>query len=130
MCISRPISNDFSRSVSTFVHGVDATVDIRMQLPWNFGPFLEDVPRHLGYNEALDAAAECLMSAYSHFRNTGRASEKAILKQYCYALQQLQHCLSVPEKAHATETLCATMLLMIFEVKRSKHGCASTGPDF
>ncbi|KAB8336682.1 hypothetical protein FH972_020993 [Carpinus fangiana] len=127
--ISWPVANDFSRFVSLFAHGVDASIDIRMQLPWNFGNFLEDVPRHLGTNEALDASAECLISAYSLFCRKDNMLVKPILSKYGRALSKLQQCLADPDKSHSTETLCATMVLMIFEVRSRTDDLLLSVPD-
>ena len=91
--------------------------DTNVQLPWNFGPFLEDIPRHLGVNDSLDTAADALIAAYNQFRTTGRAANELGLKKYSKALLTLRDCLAEPQKACTTETLCAIMILMVFEVR-------------
>ena len=90
--------------------------DTSVQLPWNFGPFLEDIPRHLGLNEALDTAADALVTAYGQLRTTGQATNELGLRKYSRALRALRDCLAEPQKACMTETLCAVTILMVFEV--------------
>ncbi|MCJ1398996.1 hypothetical protein MMC11_002198 [Xylographa trunciseda] len=109
------LSNALTRLTAMFAHGVDPSEDTSVQLPWNFGPFLEDVPRHLGVNESLDTAADALVTAYSQFRTTGQATNEVGLKKYSTALLALRDCLDVPQIACMTETLCAIMILIILE---------------
>ena len=111
------LSNDSSRLIAAFAHGVNPMEDTSVQLPWNFGPFLEDIPRHLGLNDSLDTAADALVAAYGQFRTTGRATNELGLRKYSRALHTLRNCLEEPQKACMTETLCAIMILMVFEVR-------------
>lgn len=115
--VLRPLSNSLDRLVFAFVMDVDPNADSRYQLPWNFGPFLEEVPRRLGYNESLDAAAEALLTAYGTFRAPQKEQHELSMRQYSRALNALRRCLSTPETAHSSETLCSVMLLMIYEVQ-------------
>ena len=99
------------------MQGIDPHEAIAIQLPWNFGPFVEDVPRYLGANESLDAAVDAVVAGYSCLRSRKRAAEdRYSLRKYSKALSALANALSKPETATASETLCATKMLMIFEV--------------
>jgi hypothetical protein len=90
--------------------------DLRYNLTWAFGSFIQDVPRRLGKNAALDAAAISL--ALTHVRySTGRkdaAPEE--LKAYINALAVLRDSLNNPAVARDANTLCAVMLLLFCQV--------------
>jgi hypothetical protein len=96
--------------------------DLRYNITWAFGNFLQDVPRRLGKNAALDAAATSL--ALSHVRySTGRrdpAPEE--IKAYIDALKVLRNCLDDSEVARDANTLCAVMLLLFTQVSSSHTG--------
>ena len=109
--------NSLTRLTSAFAKKIDSTVDIRVQLPWNFGPFLEEVPRRLGTNEALDAASDALITAYTGFCAGEVAPSPEVLGKHSRALNSLRRCLDDPVKAHSSETLCAIMMLLIHQVR-------------
>ena len=94
--------------------GMDS--DLRYNLTWAFGTFIQEVPRRLGENAALDAAATSL--ALSHVRySTGRrdpAPEE--IKAHINALSVLRKCLDDPVVARDANTLCAVMLLLFCQV--------------
>ena len=110
-------SNDLTRLTSAFVSNVDSSRDILIQLPWNFGLFLEDVPRRLGSNLALDSASGTLVAAYSRFCTGHTGPDEIILVKYQRTISALRHCLAEPVKAHSSETLCAIMILLIIQVR-------------
>jgi hypothetical protein len=119
--VPRAVSNSLTRLSSALVAGISPGIDVRVQLVWNFGPFLEDIPRRLGVNESLDAAVEVLLTAHMGFRMPRRQSTELCLGKYGRALKALRHCLSNPEKAQSSETLCSTMLLLIYEVRNPEY---------
>ena len=119
---SHTLSNDLTRLTSVFVHKIDPSVDIKIQLPWNFGGFLADVPCRLGINESLDAAADALGTAYTGFCAGNVIPHPEALVKYSRALNALRRCLSDPVKACSSETLCSVMLLLIIQVlKKHEH---------
>ena len=99
---------------------VSPTIDLRVQLTWNFGGFLADVPRRLGTNAALDTAASSLTAAYACYAVGQRTANRESLLIYTAAGKALRICLDDPVKAHSSETLCAIMILMIVQVGRSQ----------
>ena len=113
---ARSPSNDATRSMSLFVNSISSDVDIRFQLPWNFGPYLKDIPRHLGTSKALDAATNALAAAHRHFCVQGFNANRDVLTKHSRALSALRHDLEDTVKAKSTETLCAVMVLMITQV--------------
>lgn len=110
------LANGLTRLTSAFVSNLDPSTDISIQLTWNFGEFLCDVPRRLGTNEALDAASEALVSSYTHFLAGGVGVAPDVLLKHSKALNALRQCLDDPVKAYSSETLCSIMILMIVQV--------------
>ena len=99
-----------------FISNIDSSAPIQIQLPWNFGPFLSDIPRRLGANEALDAAAEALVTSYTRFIAGDQVANVEVLTKHSKALAALRRTLSDPTKAHTSETVCSTMILLIVQV--------------
>ncbi len=110
------LANKLTRLVASFTFNIDENADIRIQLPWNFGTFLTDVPRRLGYNEALDAACEVLVAAYANFVAGRVVGSADVVMKHSNALSALRRCLDDPIKAYSSETLCSTMILIIVQV--------------
>lgn len=82
----------------------------------SFGGFLADVPRHLGVNEALDAATDAFVAPAYSFRSGRRGPEELALRRHAKAINVLRTCLDSQSAAHASETLCAIQLIMIYQV--------------
>ena len=123
--VFRTPSSALTRLTAAYIQGIDPHADISFHLPWNFGPFLEDVPRHLGANDSLDAAADAVAAAYSSIRLQIRPSKDTYsLRKYSKALRILAEALAIPETATATETLCAIKMLIVFE---AMAGFSSSG---
>jgi hypothetical protein len=108
--------NDLYLLVDAFVDKIAPSTGINFNLAWSYGGYLEDVPRRLGTNTALDAAAEALVAGHQCLvPATVNARSKALVK-YSKALQIMKSCLDDPVKARASETLCAVMILMTCQV--------------
>ena len=110
------LANQLTRLIAAFASNIDESADIRIQLPWNFGSFLSDVPRRLGTNEALDAASQALVASYVHFIAGEVEATPGVLIKHSNALSALRRCLDDPVKAYSSETLCSTMILLIVQV--------------
>lgn len=82
--------------------------------------WISHIPSHLGYNEALDTAVKCTISALDSFIVSGTVQNQDVQRQYANALLSLQRVLDGPD-ALSAETLCATMVLGIYEVGRLTH---------
>ncbi|RDL40883.1 uncharacterized protein BP5553_00862 [Venustampulla echinocandica] len=109
------LANSLTRLTSAFVSTVNPSTDLSIQLPWNFGYYLLDIPRRLGTNQALDAASEALVAAYRCFL-AGRGVAPNVLIKHSKALVALRQCLDDPVKAYSSETLCSIMVLMIVQL--------------
>lgn len=113
---SQPPSNSLSVLTSAFASSISTSIDIRYQLPWSFGGFLQDIPSRLGHNEALDAASDALTTAYARYCGEDSLAATKTFTKYVYAIESLSKCLRNPATAHAPETLAAIMLILIYQV--------------
>ena len=111
--------------LNSLVATIHKTTDFRYNLLLTYGIFLQDVPKRLGINEALDASVAALVTAHAGAcSRRGEVSPRAISK-YSHAMTTLRTCLDQPVKARAAETLCAVMILLICQVGLSALGPAS-----
>jgi hypothetical protein len=90
--------------------------DLRYNLTWAFGNFIQDVPRRLGKNEALDAAATSLALTHVRFSTGRKETTPEEFKAYINALSVLRNCLNDAVVARDANTLCAIMLLLFCQV--------------
>lgn len=105
-------SNSTTRLAEAFTQAIKRSTDIRYNLGWSFGIFLEDVPRRLGTNDALDRAVDAVTFAHTDFCNRRPGSVQALTK-YSAALRTLRVYLDDPVHAQETNTLAAVMILLI-----------------
>jgi hypothetical protein len=110
--------NNLTLLTHAFVDTMKLSTDLRYNLAWTYGFFLEDVPRRLGSNEALDTSADALASAHLSYC-THRVVSVEVLRKYSNALSKLRICLDDPMKACTSDTLCAVSLLLICQVSKS-----------
>ena len=101
---------------------MDPSIDISVSLLANFGGFLTLVPRRLGTNEALDAAADVFIAAYTRHRSGLLRPDSTVLIKHSRALSALNKCLSDPVIAHESETLCAVMIIQLAQVHPHIYG--------
>jgi hypothetical protein len=117
--ISRSPSNSQTVLAMTLIDKVHLTKDsdLRYNLTWAFGGFIQDVPRRLGKNAALDAAATSLALSHVRYSTGRRDAAPEELKAYINALKVLRTCLDDPVVARDANTLCAVMLLLFCQVR-------------
>lgn len=96
----------------SFVGAIKRTNDLRYNLWWSFGIFLDDVPRRIGTSQVLDRAVDALITAHANFCCRHSASVEALSK-YSSALRTLRVCLEDPIQASSSNTLCAVMILLL-----------------
>ncbi|KAE8444367.1 hypothetical protein EG329_000567 [Mollisiaceae sp. DMI_Dod_QoI] len=125
----RTPSNETTVLTNALVTKLKALDDIRYHLSWTYGGFIDDIPRRIGTNEALDAAVAALVSAHSTLasrRVTDGQVSFGSLAKYSYALKTLRLYLNDRSRARKAETLCAVMLLLICQSFLGTHtGCRS-----
>jgi hypothetical protein len=95
--------------------------DLRYNLTWAFGGYLLEVPKRLGVNVALDAAASALVASHLRFNSAIKEPSVEELTKYSYALSQLRSSLDDPVIAASANTLCAVMLLMICQASYTRR---------
>ncbi|CAI7564620.1 unnamed protein product [Penicillium crustosum] len=93
---------------------------------WSFGLFLEDIPRRLGSNEALDRAVDAVTTAHAGFCTRQPVSTEALAKYSC-ALKTLRVYLDNPLQASASSTLCAVMILLVCQTFIGNNGQMMSG---
>ena len=84
----------------------------------SFGSFIIEIPRRVGANKACDLAIRSVSLAHGSLIKGGEYSVTLSRTQYAKALVELQICLCNQEQAFSVHTLCATVLLAIYEVWR------------
>lgn len=88
--------------------------DILRGRQWSFLTYL---PSRIGYNDALDKAAECVAARVQHWLDfPSQPVSERILRLYSKALKALQAELDRPESYLQPDVLCATKILAIYEV--------------
>lgn len=99
---------------------LDKRSDLRYNLTWAYGGFIQQVPRRLGQNAALDAAATSLALSHVRFSSGRRDAAPEELKAYVNALGVLRHCLDSPTVARDPNTLCAVVIMLFVQVNISE----------
>ncbi|EPE33525.1 hypothetical protein GLAREA_06538 [Glarea lozoyensis ATCC 20868] len=100
--------------------------ELKYNLIWSNGLYLQEVPKRLGYNDALDTSVSALTAAHLDIVLGRKTSVKA-LTEYSRALRTLKNVLNDPVKACASETLCAVMLLLLCQSFIGVRGAAYMG---
>ncbi|KAL7783606.1 hypothetical protein V8C37DRAFT_36202 [Trichoderma ceciliae] len=119
--IASLVSNKDTARSGAFISLLDVT-DPRYDLSC-YGGWFKELPKHLGTNEALDAAVEAMVGFYPHLRRHEQSSlSRESLFKYVNALQALRTCLNDPQKARKAETLCAVYVLMICQGWTGRDG--------
>ncbi|CAL8577473.1 hypothetical protein XPA_003301 [Xanthoria parietina] len=113
---SKTLSNGVSRLMSAFVNRISQDVDIRFQLPWNFGDYLIHLPRRLGVSEALDAAVDALVTAHTFFCAGNLKPGREVLTKHAHCLAILRRDVADVHKARTSETLAAIMVTSITQL--------------
>lgn len=110
-------TNDLSSLANRFIKTIKPSTDLRYNLWWTFGVYLEDIPRRLGTNEALDRSIEALTAAHAGFCGVNRQGATVeALTSYSQALKTLRIYLDDRVHAQSSNTLCAVMILLICQL--------------
>jgi hypothetical protein len=116
------MSHSATNLVASMIQTMNPIMDLKFNLAWAFGPFLELVPQRLGRNAALDAAAKAIVAAHASYCASRRRVSPNALVEYSRALTQLRLALNDTVTAQSLETLCAIKLLLICQVGFTHHG--------
>lgn len=110
--LSHVPSNATVQLAHAFVHKLQVS-DLRYGL-WVYGNFLEDIPRRLGTNSALDTAVD-LLTTTSSVLHTKTVSVE-MQQKYLEALASLRMTLEGAADFEAADILCAVHLVIISQV--------------
>lgn len=109
------IGSDLNSLAGNFIATIKRTTDLRYNLWWSFGLWLEDLPRRLGTNEALDRAVDTLTMAHSNF-SCNQPPSVETLSKHSRALRTLSVYLDDSVHAQSSSTLSAVMVLLICQL--------------
>jgi len=112
---SSGLSNRLTNLTNAFIQTINRSTDLRYNLWWAFGAFMEDVPCRLGSNDALDCAIDAVTTAHRDFCSRHNASVDALAK-YSKALRTLRIYLDDTFHAQSSNTLCAVTVLLICQM--------------
>lgn len=79
-----------------------------------YGAFFDEIPKRLGYNVALDQAANALATSFPTLHTQQRSG--TALNSYSAALTAMRACLQDPLAVRDIHTLCAVYMLLICQV--------------
>lgn len=113
--ISQIPSNGITLLIKAFIEKMEVK-DIKFDLSFSCGPFLEEIPKRLGTSEALEAATSAFTKAYQYHHNPCRTDE--MLSSYIRAIKALRITFNDPTKACTADSLCALYLIWICQVRK------------
>lgn len=112
-----PQPTSAERAVGMFAHVLTDPKCQSVFSPQAVGGFFLFIPSHLGRNAALDTAIPCLYSIYGDLLASRKDSRETTLK-YIACLETLRACVKDPVLRVQSETLCASLIVQICEVRR------------
>ena len=98
---------------SSLVYCLESKVEGTLIPLWLVGSFFQYIPARIGRNAALDAALSCLCDIYCSPYNF----QVGTYQKYVKAISSLRGCLSDTSLQMESETLCASILLQMCEVR-------------
>jgi hypothetical protein len=114
MCLYSCPSDDRGQTINAIIHNLHDSQEageVRVFAPW-----FKDVPEHLGQKVTLDGA----MAAFAlHLLGKAKGDTSLVRESrsiYGQSLGALQKALDHPREWKSSETLCATMILSLYEV--------------
>ena len=108
-----PLSNEATIMLNDFIQKLQVR-DPRYDLVWAYGALINEIPRRLGTNAALDASVLAMTSAISGIGHIRKSPE--VFRRYGNALRALKTCLNDPVAVRSSSTLCAIYLVWICQV--------------
>lgn len=83
----------------------------------SFASFFLMLPGRLGHNLALDDSIACLCSMYADSLRRAQSPLKSSLQLYSRSLNSLRSSLRVPSTRTESETICASIIMQVCEVR-------------
>jgi hypothetical protein len=117
--VAWPLYSDYERSGLIFSYILSDPKGTAIYTLQTIGGFLPYIPSRLGRNNALDKAIACLCSIYTDLAGLSRKGNvsSASVKRYAESLRALQHCLDDAQSRYESETVCASIILQLCEVR-------------
>lgn len=112
---SRPLMSEADKAASRLISMLNDSSGQKLCQIRSYANFIDYVPSRLGKNAALDSAVSSLCSLYVDALTGNRTVEN--LRLYGHAVTSLQACLKSPKLRLESETLCASIVLQICEVR-------------
>jgi len=107
-------SNETMLLTDALIGKLKASDDLRYHLTWTYGMYIQEIPKRIGTNEALDTAVAALVSAHSNLgSHPSWVTPPEQLSKYLHALKTFRMSLDDPTKARSAEMLCAINVLFI-----------------
>ena len=78
--------------------------------------YITYIPARLGHSQVLDDAVVCVICAFEAFMKDCCSADNVAISHYLRALRSLNRTL-LSEEAYSADTLCAVMLLGVYEVR-------------
>jgi hypothetical protein len=95
------------------------------------GDFLPYLPSRMGHNPALDRGVACICSLYRGFVDGGqRPAHAAQIREYLHAVSAVRDCIADPAQRLSSETICATIILQVCEVRSHSRRAVECGLPF
>ena len=112
--------NETTRLQKALVASVRPSRDLRYNMIFRWGAFLMEVPKRLGSNPALDAAAAALVTRHTELslKQDSCDPRAPAALEYNRGLSALRTVLDDQRAAKSAETLCAVMMLIYCQVFR------------
>ena len=114
MALERPLGNDLSKTVNSFISHLEiANPSYSIH---GFGPFLSDVPQRLEQSEILRASARAFTTSVQAIYSDNSTAVQAI-KDYGAAITCLRSAFAKsPKEVKSADTLCGVYLLLLAQV--------------
>ncbi len=126
--IREPQSTAAGRAVGMFTYILQDPMCHSVFSPQASSSFFPFIPGRLGINAALDAAIPCLCDIYGDIRR-GKQISAATTHRYVLCLGALRSCVADPGLRKQSETICASLIIQICEVRTPLPPPLSVGDD-
>ena len=124
-----PLSSRSDRDATLFISIIDNDRAQRLLPLQAVGSFLPSIPARLGRNAALDAATASLCSVYVDYLTVKPTGSDATIQKYIASLHALQDCVKDADLRTQSETICASILVQICEVRHHITISDNTAPE-
>ena len=108
-------------SLTSFVIKKLQVDDLRYNIKWAYGPFVDEIPTRLGQSSALDAACRSLFMLSGSSGGYHDPQGSVSLPGYSQALRAIRLAIADRAQAYSLNTLCAIYFVWLLQVWRLVH---------